>query len=175
MFWDISACVLQRTTPQMHHIESPFVILTNYLSLTYTTSQTATALLPPIRHINSLMMWPTIHWGQEKMLLSTSAVLVGIVQRHSSPIKINSALAVRKNLKQTFGPHLSMGSNAGNSALEFKGLDHVRKKHTWFQDFFFTGKIHELFVENQGKGCSLNHFHIDILGRMSNMWARCIN
>lgn len=42
-----------------------------------------------------------------------------------------------ENLKQTFGSHLDTGSYAGNSALKFRILDHVRKKHTRFQDFTF--------------------------------------
>lgn len=88
------------TANTSHMQNSAFVILTNDFSLKYTTSQTATALLPPIMHINSLMMWPKIRWGQEKMLLSTSAELVGIVQRHSSPIKTNSALSLRKTLNK---------------------------------------------------------------------------
>lgn len=58
---EILASVLLLSTPQMHHTESPFVIPTNDFSLKYTASQAATALLPPIRRINSLMMWPTIH------------------------------------------------------------------------------------------------------------------
>lgn len=43
-----------------------------------------------------------------------------------------------------------------------QALDHVRQKTRL--DFFFPGNIHELFVENQRKGCSLHQFNIDILG-----------
>lgn len=64
-------------------------------------------------------MWPKIHWGQEKRLLSISAELVGIVQWHSSPIKTKQPTRREENLKQTFGSHLSMGSFEGNSALKF--------------------------------------------------------
>lgn len=87
-------------TPQIHHTESLCVFLANCFSLKNRSSSSITGLLLSIQHINSLMMWPAIRWGQEKMLPFTSVEPAGIVQKHSSPVKINSTLAVRKTLNK---------------------------------------------------------------------------
>lgn len=52
----------------------------------------------------------------------------------------------------------TLPSNSGLGSCKAKTHSHPRF------DFFFTGKIHEMFVKNQGKGCSLRQFNIDILG-----------
>lgn len=64
------------------------------------------------------------------MLLSTSAELVGIVQRHSSPIKINITLSLRKTLNK----HLVL-IEAWDRMQGIHNFDHVRRKHALFQDF----------------------------------------
>ena len=111
------ASMLQLSTPTMHHAESLFFILTN--SLKNTSSQTATALLPPNRRIHSLTMWPKIHRGTERFLPCTSRAGWHCPEKFQSN-QNKQRTRSEETLPQTFGSHLSMGSYAGNSALYFR-------------------------------------------------------